>query len=51
VIPLLLSGQTTGISEMASIKGIQQQSSRKLEGTILPGSGGNVFCFVLFLVM
>lgn len=43
---VFLSGQTEGISEMASIKGIQQQGSRELKGTILSGSGGNVFCFV-----
>jgi hypothetical protein len=31
---------------MAPIKGLQQQGSRELKGTILSGSGGNVFCFV-----
>jgi hypothetical protein len=37
----LKEGETEGISEVASVEGIQQQSSRELTGAILSRSGGS----------
>jgi hypothetical protein len=55
IVVFVSLGETEGIGEVASVEGIQQQSSRELKGALLSRSGGKhcvvSYCSELSLCM